>query len=99
MTNQQAPYNNTETMISINRWYKAAYPKHTTPKQTHIIELYESYQVNQPTNKPTSDKYLTPNQFAKCLVAARIADLGNGTWTILPNWEPKAYEIARAKVY
>lgn len=100
MSNKQAPYKNEETMNSITSWWNKLYPENKAgwPDPLHIIQLYEQYQhcVGMSPLKPG---YLDANQFAKCLVAARITDLGNGSWTMLEHWVPKPYEIARAKVY
>lgn len=101
MTNKRAPYNDPDTMATISDWWRVTYPENKAGNYDapmHIIELYQSYENYTGMNR-YSQGWMDVNQFAKCLVAAQIADLGNGTWQILENWTPKEYEIRKAKVY
>lgn len=102
MTNRQAPYKNPIITTKINEWWGTiSQPQNQVGhwrSPVGIIDLYDSWQAHSNIS-PYSPDWLSPNQFAKCLVAARIADLGNGTWRQLEGWEPKAYEVARARVY
>lgn len=89
-------------MSKINDWWDATYPDNhartvAAPQHTHVIDLYLSWE-NYYQEPPYSERWIDANQFAKCLVKARITDVG-GWWARLPNWEPKEYEIRRAKVY
>ena len=83
-----------QTVIS---WWNEIHPDNKTPMHTHIVELHQSWARYAGIN-PFSPKWIDANQFAKCLVAAQIADVG-GWWARLDNWVPKDYEIRRAKVY
>lgn len=101
MTNKLAPYNNPETMAKIKDWWKESFPDNTAgsfDSAMHIIELYQSFEGYTKMNVYSAD-WIDANQFAKCLVAAKITDIGNGTWKMLEKWVPKEYEIRRAKVY
>jgi len=110
MSNKPAPYKNQDIMATLNDWWANTYPNGTpapysTPdtRPIHIIELYNSYMSYVSTNPSTtpldhSSTYISPNQFAKMLVAGKIADIGNGWWQRLPEWEPLPYQVARAKV-
>lgn len=95
MSNKQAPYKDQKRMRSIRDWWTITYPDNRA--QATMIELYFSYQ--QYAGLDVSHvSFIDPNQFAKCLVAAKIADTG-GRYAMIDIWEPKAYEIARAKAY
>jgi hypothetical protein len=100
MTNKLAPYRNEAIMHSIRKWWVDTYPNNRAEAELplHAIELYKSYSKWRGGLEPFMDDYMDVNQFAKCLVAAKIADIG-GIWSMLHNWEPKEYEIRRAKVY
>lgn len=97
MTNRVAPYKRAETMKTLRAWWHNRYPD-GSPRETHIIQLYQSYEDFARVDRYSAE-YIDANQFAKCLVVLRVADIGNGTWRLLDEWEPKPYEITRAKVY
>lgn len=82
-------------MRIIHEWWVATFPDNRA--ETTLIELFLSYQKYAELDI-LKGNFITPNQFVKCLVAAKIADAG-GRFAMLENWEPKPYEIARAKVY
>lgn len=101
MTNKLAPYKSPATMSSLREWWEATYPDNKAgsfDNPLHLIELYQSFEKYSKIT-PYSADWIDANQFAKCLVAAQISDIGNGTWMMLENWTPKDYEIRRAKVY
>lgn len=101
MTNKLAPYNNPDTMGKIRGWWDTIYPENKAgsfDSPLSLIELYQSFEQYSDMDIYSVD-WIDANQFAKCLVAAKIADIGNGTWKMLENWVPKEYEIRRAKVY
>lgn len=99
MTNRLAPYKNPEVMDNIKAWWNATYPDNRAEgdQPVHILELYASY-----CDYSGLDLFdpLRPdaNQFAKCLVAASIIDVG-GWWKMAEDWVPKDWEVKRAKVY
>lgn len=95
MTNKIAPYNNPELMDFFNKWWDS-HSDSFRGKQCTMLDLFLGYQHYI---EVSLEYLLTPNQFAKCLTKAKIADIGGGNWMRLDNWQPKEYEITRAKVY
>jgi len=102
MSNRQAPYKNPATLQMLQDWWDKAYPegKAVPTQHTDTNPLYNLYlDFDLATGQLIwSPNYLTASQFAKCLVALKIANV-DGVFHVLEGWEPKAYEIARAKVY
>lgn len=101
MTNKPAPYNNPATLQYVLDWWTTAHPTDTAsptsqPEVSPAMALFLDFDAYT-GQLVWSPNYLAPNQFAKCLVALHITDIGNGTYALLPTWEPKPYEIARAK--
>lgn len=90
MANKPAPYKQTPIIEGIVEWFTPPAPG------TSALDLYQSYyrHLGDPVLKT-----IDPNQFAKCLVVARITTLGGGVWVRLPDWEPKEHEITRARIY
>jgi len=100
MTNKLAPYKNPQIMARVEEWWADAYPTNTTYSAGEfidVIDLYKQY-LSYVEHDATTDAWLDPNQFAKCLIAAKICDIG-GYFEKLPNWEPKEYELRRARAY
>lgn len=96
MSNRVAPYNDEAFMAKVNTWWRHSFPDNKTDVM-HVMELYKSF-MEYAKIEPYSPEWIDANQFAKCLVAARIADVA-GWWSKLPTWEPKEYEIKRARAY
>jgi hypothetical protein len=87
-------------MKQINEWWEEMSANNLTgsiDKPLHIASLYWSWDRYYDRTVVDPD-WIDQNQFAKCLVKAHICDIGNGMWRLLPLWQPKAYEIARARV-
>jgi hypothetical protein len=98
MSNTQAPYKNPATLQMLQDWWDTQTnisPIPTASLQT-IYDLYLAYDLAS-GQLIWSPNYLTASQFAKCITALSIANV-DGTFVQLPDWQPKAYEIARAKV-
>ena len=102
MANKIAPYNNPATLQQVQDWWTSAHPEgraeHTRAVVSALMGMFLDY--DEYTGQVLwSPNYITPNQFAKCITALQITDIGNGTYAHLPSWTPKHYEIARSKVY
>lgn len=102
MSNKPAPYNQPDVLKVIQKWWDKSYPtgQAIPPKQTGAGAIYNLYleYTNTTGQQVWEPSYLTANQFAKCLVALQICEV-DGVFRVLPHWEPKEYEIRRAKVY
>lgn len=102
------PYRRTEILDVVSAWWvstypdgKAEFPSTSLPdgwserNPLTVLHLYQSY-CEFTLAKQHFDKRLDLSQFAKCLVACAITDIGSGSWRHLPNWVPKDYELRRA---
>lgn len=94
MTNRPAPYRNPEIIEMIVNWWEDCYPNNRA-ESVDVNDLYVSY-VTHTEMEVLSSYFIDRNQFAKCLVAAKIANYDN-RWAKLPTWNPKEYELRRAK--
>lgn len=96
MPNRLASYKNPETLELVHRWFKTTYGN-TAQKDRGfytVSELYQSF--SEYTIDPEyADRRLNLQEFAKCLVACKIIDIG-GVFMHRPEYAPKPSAITRA---
>jgi len=106
MANKLAPYKDEAIIKAINKWWRETYPFNEAHVDNHrdfstfeelkvltISDLYQSYYIWCEPIKNANFR-LTKDQFAKCLMAARIIDIG-GRWRQATDWEPTEGQIRR----
>lgn len=102
------PYRDKTVLSTVEDWWDQTYPnnKATKPNVIHpdgwferepvtILHLYQSY-CEYTLALALYPSRLDLNQFAKCLVACHILDIGTGSWVRSDEWQPKEYELRRA---
>lgn len=96
MPNRLASYKNPEILELVSTWFKTTYGE-TAQKQSGFLTVADLYQsFSEYTISPEYAQYrLNIQEFAKCLVACRILDIG-GVFMYRPEYEPKPSAITRA---
>lgn len=97
MANKLAPYKDERILGVIKAWWDdvdgRCNPMARQPQT--VMSLYRAF-LEATGTKPWDDGFVDRDQFAKCLVALRIANTGP-YWQHLPEWIPKTYELTKAK--
>ena len=96
MSNTLAVYKNPEVLETVMDWFQATYGNLAVDYSRFlgVQDLYQSYH-EYTTDPKYVFKRLNVNEFAKCLVACRIIDIG-GSFRLIPNYEPAPSAITRA---
>jgi hypothetical protein len=96
MPNKLAKYKDPETLALVSNWFKEIYgdEAHADTGFLTIHDLYQSF-----SEYTIEERYLhqrmNVNEFAKCVVACRILDIG-GRFRYQPTYEPAVSAITRA---
>lgn len=94
--NSYAPYKNPEILALVSRWFKEIYGE-TAAKEDGFLTVADLYQSF--TEYTLDPKYahqrLNINEFAKCIVACKILDIG-GRFRLAPSYKPAPSAITRA---
>lgn len=94
--NNYAPYKNREILDLVSKWFAETYGE-TAAKEDGFLTVHDLYQsYSEYTLDP---KYihmrLNVNEFAKCIVACKILDIG-GRFRHAPSYRPTPSAITRA---
>lgn len=97
MSNTLAVYRNPDILTLVSQWFSDTYGV-TASKQgggfLTIRDLYQSF--SEYTIAPKyADRRLNMSEFAKCIVACKILDIG-GRYRYVPDYEPAPSAITRA---
>ena len=98
MPNKLAPYKNPETLALVSQWFKETYGDTAGKKDgwLTVADLYQSF--SEYTVDPRYiHQRLNVNEFAKCIVACKILDIG-GRFRYVPSYRPAPSAVTRATV-
>lgn len=104
MANRVAAWQNPSIVGAVDSWWKDQFPYNEANATTvaaykavptvTIMDLYDLY-YSWADNWRYRSFRLNFDQFAKCLMAARVMDIGGGIWRQAVDWEPTADQIRR----
>lgn len=96
MPNKLAPYKNPEILELVFQWFETTYGNEAiSPSGFLTIEdLYQNFSEYTVDPKYVHQR-LNINEFAKCIVACKILDIG-GRFRYEPSYEPARSAITRA---
>ena len=96
MSNTLAVYKNQEILALVAKWFEETYghEAHLEKGYMTVEDLYQSF--SEYTIAPQFIRQrLNINEFAKCIVACKILDIG-GRFRLVPTYEPAPSAITRA---
>lgn len=98
MPNKLAPYKNPDTLKLVAKWFEKTYGEEAVAvgKFLTVEDLYQNFS-EYTLNPRYIHQRLDINQFAKCIVACKILDIG-GRFVHRPEYEPAPSAITRATV-
>jgi len=93
-----AAYKNPETLAVLLRWFEQTYGTTASKEDGYLTiqDLYQSY-CEYTIDPLYVSQRLNINEFAKCVVACRILDIG-GQFVHRPSYQPAPSAITRATV-
>lgn len=96
MANRLAVYDNPEVLRLVSEWFKVTYgvTAHAEVGFLTIRDLYQSFS-EYTIGRAFIDRRLNLSEFAKCVVACKILDIG-GRFVYVPTYEPIRSAITRA---
>ena len=96
MANKLAVYNNPEVLAIVSEWFEKTYGKVAAVDNGFLTvkDLYQSFSEYTVDPKYLQQR-LNLNEFAKCIVACKILDIG-GRFVHRPEYEPAVSAITRA---
>ena len=96
MPNKLAPYKNPEILELVSTWFEQCYgvEAYDNDRFVTIEDLYQSFSEYTVDPKYVHQR-LNINEFAKCIVACKILDIG-GRFRYEPSYEPAVSAITRA---
>jgi hypothetical protein len=94
--NSYAPYKNPDILAVVSQWFEETYGT-TAHKENGFLTVHDLYQsYSEYTLDPKYLHYrLNVNEFAKCIVACKILDIG-GRFRYAPSYVPTVSAITRA---
>jgi len=96
MTNKLAVYKNAEILALVSKWFSETYGESAYKEDgfLSVRDLYQSFS-EYTLDRRFIDKRMNLNEFAKCIVACKILDIG-GRFRYVPNYEPRPTAITKA---
>ena len=96
MSNTLAVYRNPEILALVSKWFEETYGKVAALDNGFLTvkDLYQSFSEYTVDPKFIRQR-LNLNEFAKCIVACKILDIG-GRFVYRPEYEPAVSAITRA---
>lgn len=96
MANKLAVYNNPYILAVVSRWFEETYGKVAALDNGFLTvrDLYQSYSEYTVSPEFIHER-LNLSEFAKCIVACRILDIG-GRFVYRPEYKPAISAITRA---
>lgn len=98
MPNKLAPYKNPKILELVSKWFEVTYGEEAISPNGFITveDLYQNFSEYTLDPRYVRSR-LNINEFAKCIVACKILDIG-GRFVHRPEYEPAPSAITRATV-
>lgn len=98
MANKTAVYRDEHILGVVEAWFKEAHNNEYGEKGVFVTvhDLYQSY-CEYTIGREYISARMTMSQFAKCLAACKIVDIG-GRWRYIKEYQPTNYDLTRATV-
>lgn len=97
MSNSVAVYRDPVILALVSKWFEDTYGVSASSGDGYlmIVDLYQSFS-EYTIGRQFAYQRLNIDQFAKCLVACKIIDIG-GRFRVVPTYQPSNSAITRAK--
>lgn len=91
-----APYKNPKILALVSQWFEETYGTEASAEDGFLTvkDLYQSFSEYTLDPKYIHER-LNVNEFAKCIVACKILDIG-GRFRYAPTYDPAPSAITRA---